>query len=248
MTEFKHQGLQFTLDWRATLLVLMLLPLLLSLGFWQLDRADEKRALQKLFQQRQVAGPIAIEALSEHQDLRYQPTTLQGRYINEKSLFLDNRIYQGRFGYEIITPFKPARSDALVFINRGWVEGDISRRSLPKIESIVAEVELLGEVYVPQGDMLMLAEETNITWMSTVQAINIERLGEKFDQRLFPYVVRLSVESPGSYQSNWVVVNLQPEKHVGYAVQWFAMSVTLLIIAFLANTNCWSLIKGRKSN
>jgi hypothetical protein len=29
-------------------------------------------------------------------------------------------------------------------------------------------------------------------------------------------------------------------------VQWFAMSVTLLLIAFLANTNCWALIKGRK--
>ena len=88
MTDIKHQGLQFTLDWRASLLVLMLLPLLLSLGFWQLERADEKRVLQELFQQRQSAGPIAIEELSEDQDLRYQPLTLRGKYINEKSLFL----------------------------------------------------------------------------------------------------------------------------------------------------------------
>ncbi len=246
MTDIKNQSLQFTLDWRASLLVLMLLPLLLSLGFWQLDRADEKRALQELFQQRQIAGPIDIEALSEHQDLRYQPVRLRGTYINEKSLFLDNRIYQGRFGYEIITPFQPTGSDDLVFINRGWVKGDVSRRSLPAIDVVTAEVELLGEVYVPLGNVLMLAEETSIGWMSAVQAVDLESLSEKFDQRLFPHVVRLSMESAGSYQPNWVVVNLQPEKHVGYAVQWFAMSVTLLIIAFLANTNCWVLLKGRK--
>lgn len=246
MTDINNQRLQFMLDWRASLLVLMLLPLLLSLGFWQLDRADEKRTLQELFQQRQSTGPVAIDALSENQDLRYQPIKLRGSYINEKSLFLDNRIYQGRFGYEIITPFKPASSGDIVLINRGWIEGDVSRRSLPKVDAVVTEVELLGEIYVPQGDVFMLAEETHTDWMSVVQSINIERLSEKFDQRLFPYVVRLSVESPGSYQPNWVVVNLQPEKHTGYAVQWFAMSVTLLIIAFFSNTNCWALLKGRK--
>jgi|TARA_B110000908_G_scaffold130532_1_gene153505 cytochrome oxidase assembly protein ShyY1 len=246
MADIKHQGLQFTLDWRASLLVLMLLPLLLSLGFWQLERADEKRVLQELFQQRQSAGPIAIEELSENQDLRYQPLTLRGRYINEKSLYLDNRIYQGRFGYEIITPFRPVSSDDVVWVNRGWIAGDVSRRTLPKIDPIVGEVELLANVYVSQGEVLMLAEEEKIRWMGVVQAINFEKLSQKFDQRLFPHVVRLSSESPGSYQPNWVVVNLQPEKHVGYAVQWFAMSVTLLLIAFLANTNCWALIKGRK--
>ena len=89
----------------------------------------------------------------------------------------------------------------------------------------------------------MLAEEEKIRWMGVVQAINFEKLSQKFDQRLFPHVVRLSSESPGSYQPNWVVVNLQPEKHVGYAVQWFAMAFVLLIMTVIANSNLPELSK-----
>lgn len=246
MTDIGKQGLQFTLDWRASLLVLLLLPLLLSLGFWQLDRADEKTALQSLFSQRQAAGPVTFGALSTIADLRYQPVTLRGSYLNEKSFFLDNRMNKGSFGYEIITPFQPVGAKSLVLVNRGWVKGDVSRRSLPDIDSIIGEVDLSGEVYVPQGVPMRLGVDDNVGGTGVVQSIDIDELSPFFPNQLFPYVVRLSLGNPGSYQPNWVVVNLQPEKHIGYAVQWFAMSITLLIIAFLANTNCWALLKGRK--
>ncbi|WP_235015374.1 SURF1 family protein [Oceanicoccus sp. KOV_DT_Chl] len=225
----------------------MLLPLLLSLGFWQLDRAEEKRSLQLLFKQRQLKGPIEIEQVQPQQDLRYQPIKLRGHYINQKNLLLDNRIYQRRFGYEIITPLQLTGTDQIVLVNRGFLQGDISRRELPAIEAIEGEVELIGEVYVPQSEMMTLAADNASGWPRLIQVLDMDALAKEFGSALFPFSVRIQSPIAGSYEANWVVVNLQPEKHTGYAVQWFAMSATLIIIMVLANTNLWVLLKQRKS-
>lgn len=246
MSGVDTKRLQISVDWRASALVLLLLPLMLSLGFWQLERAEEKRQLQALFQQRHDRGPVAIELLEASADLRYQPVSLRGEYINDKLIFLDNRIYRGQFGYEIITPFKLAGSDLVILINRGWLQGDVSRRTLPGINTVNNSVELIGEVYVQQGQMLALGKEQVMAWPRVVQSMDVSGLKDTFDARLFPYTVRINEFSPGHYQPNWVVVNIQPAKHTAYAVQWFAMSFTLLLIAFLANTNAWALIKTRQ--
>lgn len=237
--------LQLLPDWRATVLALLLMPLLLSLGFWQLERAEEKRQFQLLFQQRQASGPVLIEKLDPDSDIRYQPVSLRGEFINDKALLLDNKIYKGRFGYEIIMPFRLASSAQLVLINRGWLAADISRRQLPDIPVIHGMVDLVGEVYVPQGKMLELAKDMAEGWPRVVQSINIDELGKQFDMPVFPYTVRLQQQSTASFINNWLVVNIQPEKHTGYAVQWFSMCVVLLVILFLANTNFWILIKAR---
>lgn len=248
MPETNCRRLHFRFDWKASLLVLLFLPLLLGLGFWQLDRAEQKQQLQLLFQERQNAGPVLLEQLSSRNDLRYQPVIMRGSYLNDKAILLDNRIYQGRFGYEIITPFLLESSELIVLINRGWLKGDVSRRTLPEIAPIEASVELLGEVHVPQGELIAFQKPPSLEWPYRVQSVDVSALQDQFSKPLFPYTVRLNEGSPGHFQSNWVVVNLQPEKHIGYAVQWFAMSVTLLIIAFLANSNCWALIKARKQS
>lgn len=247
MPELNSKRLQFTPNWRASLLAVLLMPLVVSLGFWQLDRAEEKRLLQQLFEQRQLAEPVALETLDSQADLRYQPVILRGEFLNARQLLLDNRIYQGRFGYEIITPFRLAASKTLVLVNRGWLQGDISRRSLPEIKAITGEATLRAEVYVPQGDVMVLADERVAGWPRVMQSLDIEQLQPEFAQSLFPYSVRIKQDSAASYAPNWVVVNLQPEKHTGYAVQWFAMALTLLAIGLLANTNLWSLIKRNKT-
>lgn len=246
MPEDTVSRLQIKFDWKASALVLMLLPVTMSLGFWQLDRAEEKRQIQALFQQRQNNGPVPIEQLDENSDLRYQPVELQGNYLNDKWLLLDNRINHGKFGYEIVTPFKLTNSNLVVFINRGWVPGDISRRTLPSITAVDNEVELVGEIYVPQGQMMVLESQPITEWSTIVQSIDVKGLASKVDGEVFPHTVRINEFSPGAYKSNWMVVNVQPAKHTAYAVQWFAMTFTLLIIAFLSNTNSWALLKARK--
>lgn len=233
-------------DWRVTALVVLLLPLLVSLGLWQLDRAEEKRQLEALFAQRQAAGPVAIDDLTLDGDLRYQPVRLRGSYLPDRNLLLDNRIHHGRFGYEVVTPFQLADDKRIVLVNRGWLAGDSARRSLPRIDAVVGIVELVGVIHVPQGSLMMLADETATGWPRVVQSIDIDSLRGALAGPLFPYTVRLQPTAPGAYEPNWSVVNLSPQKHTGYAVQWFAMSVALIVIGVLGNTNLWSLLKQRR--
>jgi cytochrome oxidase assembly protein ShyY1 len=94
--------------------------------------------------------------------------------------------------------------------------------------------------------MMKLGVEAVKPWPRVVQSIDITELAADFDLPIYPYTVRLAEHYPGSYQANWQLVNLQPSKHIGYAVQWFAMSFTLVLIALLANTNIWAWLKAKK--
>ena len=237
--------LKFHFDWRATALVLLFLPIVISLGFWQLDRADQKRQLQQLFDQRQMDGAVDILLLNTTSDLRYQPVSLTGEFRNEKTLYLDNRIYQGRFGYEIITPFELA-DKRLVLVNRGWLAGDPGRRSLPEVEAIAGRHRLIAEVYVPHKAGFTYQQRAAEGWPRVMQTVDPAALGDELGE-VFPYTVRLAGGSVGSYQPNWPIVNIQPGKHTGYAFQWFSMAVALLLIALLSNTNLWQCLKARRS-
>jgi cytochrome oxidase assembly protein ShyY1 len=62
-------------------------------------------------------------------------------------------------------------------------------------------------------------------------------------QRVFPYPIRIAAGEPGALAVNWLVINVSPDKHRGYAVQWFAMAVALLIFFALRSSNLWQLIK-----
>lgn len=223
----------------------LLLPLLVSLGFWQLERAEEKRELQQLVASRQLAAAVPIEQLWGERDLHYQRVKLRGEFINDKPVYLDNRIYQQRFGYELISPFKLLDSERLVWVNRGWVQGDKSRRTLPDVEAVTDVVALEAEVYIPKGSLMRLGNEAVTGWPQVRQSIDIASLSGEFSEDVFPFTVRLKANSPGLLQANWMVVNIQPEKHTAYAFQWFAMSFTLIMIGLLANTNAWGLVKAR---
>ena len=86
----------------------------------------------------------------------------------------------------------------------------------------------------------------------TVQALEMQKLAPivqaKTGTRLFPYPVRLNAGEELALDIDWQVVNVRPEKHRGYAVQWFAMAGMLALLYVLRSTNLWQLISQRKGN
>lgn len=240
-----QQGFKITADWRSCLFAVLVLPLLFSLGFWQLSRAAEKAELNALYEGRQLAGSQEYIELPTDVDLSYQPVTLRGRYLNEKRVYLDNRINQGRFGYEIITPFQLQGSLQRVLVNRGWVAGDSGRRTLPSVAAIEGIVSLSGNVHVSLGKPFTLGEQSVAGWPKVVQYLDIEALSDEIEGDVYPHSIRLKEGAPGAYRANWVVVNMQPEKHQAYAFQWFAMAAAVLVIVLVLNTNIVTLLKRK---
>lgn len=88
-----------------TILFLLILPVLLRLGFWQLDRAEEKRDLIALFKQQNELGPLFIKnSIKLDAKLNYRTAKIEGQYNLSKQIFIDNKIYQGKTGVYVMTP------------------------------------------------------------------------------------------------------------------------------------------------
>jgi surfeit locus 1 family protein len=221
----------YRFDWKLSLLTALLLPLLLSLGFWQLSRAQEKQQLQEQYAARQSEASIALEQLNPADDLQYRQVTLAGRYESARSFLLDNRIHQGRVGYDLITPLV-MDTNKVVFVNRGWLPQGATREQLPELEVIDGRITVQGSVYVPVGTQLVLgAVMPTEGWPRVIQALDIRAMGAEAGYRVtdvFPFSVRLAEGAPGVLVRDWPVISMTPERHQGYAVQWFAMAIMLL--------------------
>ncbi|RLQ22102.1 SURF1 family protein [Seongchinamella sediminis] len=239
--------LEFDFEWRITLFTLVLLPLLISLGFWQLQRAQEKAVLAAAFERQQTLPPGPLAGLRDEEGvaLAYRPVVLQGRYRAGEHFLLDNRMLEGRFGNEVLTVFELA-SGGLALVNRGWVPADASRRVLPQVPEVRGEVRLTGQLYVPPGEPYLLADEAIAgPWPRRLQAVEMDKIAESLGATLFPYEVRIDEGQPGALAVDWQVINISPAKHRAYSVQWFTMAAVLALVYLLRSTNLWQLARGR---
>ena len=239
--------LEFDFEWRITLFTLVLLPLLISLGFWQLQRAEEKALLAAVFERQQAQSPAPLASLwqANATALAYRPVVLEGRYRPGQHFLLDNRVREGRFGNEVLTVFELS-SGGLALVNRGWLPADASRRELPQVTDITGEVRLTGQVYVSPGEPYLLADEALAeTWPKRLQAVEMDKIARSLAGELFPYPVRIDRGQAGALVVDWQVVNVSPAKHRGYAVQWFSMAFALALVYLLRSSNLWQLIRGK---
>lgn len=242
--------LRFDPEWRITLFVLVMVPLMVGLGFWQIQRAKEKSALAGAWEQRRQQPPSPLtELLGAPADaVAYRPVEFTGRFLREEYFLLDNRTRAGRFGQEVLGIVQVSGQPLSVVVNRGWLAADPARRALPEVPAVSGAVTLKGYVYVAPGEPYLLAEqEMGGHWPQIVQAVQMEKLvpavaGLTGDP-VFPYPVRLDPDSAGALAADWQVVNVSPAKHRAYAVQWFAMAAVLALFYLLRCSNIWQLLR-----
>src|SRR5688500_13624277 len=159
----------FRFNWKLALFTVLLFPVLVRLGFWQLEREEEKIQLQNLYTERQQEAPVDLLGLDPQEDLQYRQVSLAGNYDNDHIFLLDNKTYQGQVGYEVIVPLLTS-NDMVVFINRGWIPQGQSREQLPEIPTISDPVALKGSVYVAVGEQFVLgAELASVGWPKVIQ-------------------------------------------------------------------------------
>jgi len=227
----------FQINWRVTAFTLCLLPGLIALGAWQVQRADEKRATEALYETRRSAIPVSLNELaSDELPTKYAAVVVQGAYDNTRHFLVDNRVYNGKVGFDVISPFKIAGSEQTVLVNRGWLVGSLYRSTLPLVPKIIGQKTLFAEVWMP-GSLGNVAQSVANGWPRIVQQVNIQEMGYQLETGLLPITLRLQASAPGALQPNWAPINMNPQKHMGYAFQWFIMAAVLAVIWLLSNTN-----------
>ena len=243
-------GFEFDPEWRTTLFTVLMVPLMMGLGVWQLQRAEEKAQLFAAFEARQQEAPAHLDSLwgSSASALAYKSVQAAGRFLQDEYFLLDNRMFGGRFGYEILGILQ-LNEGGSVLVNRGWVAADAARQALPQVPRLTGEVVIRGHVYVAPGKPYLLQEQQlGADWPKRIQAVEMNKLGPAVTALgagdLFPYPVRIDADEPGALSVDWQIVNASPEKHRAYAVQWFTMALVLLGFYLLRSTNLWQLWRG----
>ncbi len=97
------------------------------------------------------------------------------------------------------------------------------------------------------GAPYLLAEQQLATgWPKVIQAVEMDKLVAAVGSELFPYPIRLDSGQAGALATDWQVVNVSPEKHHAYAVQWFTMAAVLSVFYLLRCSNLWQLLTGHR--
>lgn len=221
-----------------TLVFLLLFPILLRLGFWQLDRAEEKQQIQLLFEQRGQISALQLKGDLEITDnLKYRRVAVSGRYDTSHQILLDNKVHNQTVGYHVLTPLKINNSNKAVLVNRGWVKGNFDRRVLPEIKTPPEKLEINGVISIPSGNIFTDSEynrDGNI-WPAVYQWIDFKDIEKASGLDILPLIIRQAPEDAHGYVRVWSKVNLKPEKSTSYAVQWFTLAFALLVIYIVVN-------------
>ncbi len=226
------------------LIVLFFVGLMSFLGFWQLSRATEKELILELLNAEnitQITQAIQLKTLP-----RYANIELKGQFSNKPQLVLDNQINQGVRGYHIFTPFKLEQSNFTIMVNRGWLsQKDYSEKSLvinEEATSIKGKLNTSPKVGFQLGEIQLQDKDVQIITYYEDQKIS-EFLHQQLCQGLncivSSNIIWLDSTVVGGFKRDWKPIIMMPEKHIGYAVQWFLMVLVLIaiFIYWLKKTN-----------
>jgi surfeit locus 1 family protein len=215
------------------------------LGVWQLDRARQKLELQSRIEGRSALAPLAAAALArgagDAAEQQYRRITLRGRWLADRTVYLDNRQMNGRVGFYVLTPLLLAPGDA-VLVQRGWVPRNAQDRSaLLPVTTPDGEWQVSGRIAPPPSKLYELGAadggriRQNLDLDAFAREVGVALRPLSLQQTEAARPLATAAEdsaSPSTSASDgllrqWPAVAVDVGKHHGYAFQWFALSALI---------------------
>ncbi|MDK2123996.1 SURF1 family protein [Parachitinimonas caeni] len=196
------------------------------LSKWQFSRASYK---QQLFQAQVVARSIPPsvwhgERGSEYQFRRF---VLNGHWIRDQTIYLDNKIFRGTAGYWVVQPFQLTGNGRLVPIVRGWLprqSGKPEWRGRDVVGNVAIQTRLIGAENKPY--MLTPENRNGDIW----QHFEFDQYRQKIGSDLEHVFMQEVAEEHDGLTRQWEDPKSDEAKHLGYALQWFFLGCVALII------------------
>ena len=216
-------------------IVIIVILILCGLGTWQVARYNDKQVRIAQIETRAEQGVLdhsrlASLPLDDVRDVQVQVQPLQ---VSEQVMWLDNRQRNGRVGYELIVPVQT--ESGWLLANMGWRQGRKDRLSLPAVP-LLTELndELIGAVSVP--GLNRFVQETAVNdgqFPKVIQQIEFNGISALLGQPLLPYMLTVTQTHP-DFERQWQPVVMAPQKHLGYALQWFGLAIAAGVIYWIA--------------
>jgi surfeit locus 1 family protein len=204
------------------------------LGLWQLDRAAQKLAMQSALDTRAGLPPLDAALLARDpaaaEGQHFRRVSLSGRWIADRTVFLDNRPMDGKAGFIVVTPLVLDDGKA-VLVQRGWLQRNfVDRTVLPRVQTPAGRVAVEGTV-APRLPRLF---EFSAAASGTIrQNLDIAAFARESGLDLLPVSIVQRV-GPGSAADgllrNWPAPASDVQKHHGYAFQWFALAAVIIVL------------------
>ena len=200
------------------------------LGLWQLERAEDKLAIQSDFESQIAENYVNIHSLIT-EPIRYKKIYADGSFI-EPYFLLDNIVYKRKAGYYVISPF--LISNKVLLVNRGWVD-NYSRQKYPIINTPKEDIRINGYVKYPM-QLLELSSE-NITPQEPyiTQNININQISKIIKKEIYPFIINLNENNKFSYRYIKEKNENKYLKHYMYAGQWFLFTMIGMFFLIILN-------------
>lgn len=221
----------------ATLLVLAGCAAALALGAWQLRRAEAKQQLLSDYLEAATAVPAPLD-LGRPATARPLAVTVRGEYLENRQLLLDNQAHREQPGYQVWTPLR-LQDGSLILVNRGWIAQFARREQAPPLPATAGLVEVQGYWRELPRPGLRLAPgpcrpaQRFPHFVVYPQAAELACL---LGEPVADGVLLLHPRAEAGYMREWSFGNaVPPERHVAYAVQWFAIALAIFILYLKLN-------------
>ena len=211
---------------------IIFVPITISLGLWQIERANEKKVIISNYDKLLVSTPIALQ--KEQPLENWQPIETVGAY-QDLVIYEDNAINSGKAGFKVYHLFQNG-DGTFIFVHRGFIERNLIKNNLPRIDTPVGKKNIKGTTLFKQNNTFVKnIEESDIR---IIQEFNTPVLIKRFpilkDRYLHPFLFNLDVRDADKFQPIEKPVNMTATKHIGYAIQWFGLCAALIILTIYA--------------
>ena len=213
-----------------SILITATFAFLVSLGFWQLDRADQKRGIEASIKQANTGSVELIRKEEGLQSKEYYEVRLQGKYLSDKQFIYDNQIVDQVSGYYILTPYALEGQSKAILINRGFIPWNGRRDKLADIVIGQETREIKVQISKPIKRMELKPSEVGIQFPALIQSIDLQDMADRAKVDFSSVIGLLDASASNGFIRKWEPYTGSIEKHIGYAVQWFLMALVLAII------------------
>lgn len=197
------------------------------LGVWQLDRAAQKTTLQAAIDSRRDMAPLATAELArtteEAPSQHHRRIEIEGIWLRDFTVYLDNRQMLGRPGFFVVTPLLLPDGTA-VLVQRGWQARDAMERTrVVEPATPAGTVHVSGRIAPPPA---RLYEFDGAASGAIRQNLDLAAFGREFRLNLRPVsLLQLDTSTPTAdgLRREWLQPAADVHKHYGYAFQWFAL-------------------------
>ena len=228
MTKINHQP-RFPVI--ATLVAFTAIVIMLLLGFWQLDRKDQKEVRLANIENATNVSALQMADIVANAESFIDFKVESSGVLLSPTFLIDNKIIDGQAGFHVLKPFET--NYGVVMLNFGWLKSLGPRGVLPNL-TFGSKNVARGVIYKPSDNKLVT--ETNINYGSfpaLLQQVDLVEISRHLNKDVLPFVIRLDPDDSG-YIRDWQVITMSPEKHLGYAIQWFGLAIAALTIYLLS--------------